>query len=42
MVFTPGTAVLAMVNEDKALVWLDRMLQHRVDPTNAMIGSDNT
>ena len=24
----------------KAFVWLDRMLHHRADPTNAMIGSD--
>ena len=26
----------------KAFVWLDRMLHHRADPTNAMIGGDNS
>ena len=26
----------------KTLVWLDRMLNHRADPTNAMIGCDNS
>ena len=26
----------------KAFVWLDRMLHHRADPTNAMTGGDNS
>ena len=25
-----------------AFVWLDRMLHHRADPTNAMIGGENS
>ena len=26
----------------KAFVWLDRMPNHRADPTNAMIGGENS
>ena len=43
MVFPPGTPVLATtVKGVKAFGWLDSMLHHRADPTNAMIGGDNS
>ena len=40
VVFAPGTLVFATAVQ--AFVWLDWMLHHRVDPTNAIIGGDNS
>ena len=39
LVFPPGTPVFATA---KSFVLLDRMLHHRADPSNTMIGCDNS